>query len=338
MQLLETNGIPRVSSHIHPSIHPSSSRRRRPEFTNLFLLLSQFGFSSGPLHLKKSRFLIGVAANVNESMAEFNVHPINPACFFCISSLDPWNFCLPEVLRPGKLGIPNNFSCACCCLLCWNSASAFSCPIKKAVNRRGADLRKGNGRRWSESIPLNVRFCIVTFSSAHSMAKRNPASHCPHLFLKKNTHPFNTNAKHYETELWQYNSSRQGFQTWKPLTKNTWALICPLFPRYSKFVVGISRSLKSFNNFSFHPPSAPLFAPASLGAAVGAHAGGTPRLAALPVSGQARKWYPSKNGLDLDSDSSDSSIWFMYLSCSKSSENWCSSTLGVLRWWYVGQV
>lgn len=53
--------------------------------------------------------------------------------------------------------------------------------------------------------------------------------------------------------------------------------------------VGISRSLKRFDNFRFHPLSAPMFAPASLGAAVGAHAGGTPRLAALPVSGQAQK-------------------------------------------------
>lgn len=53
--------------------------------------------------------------------------------------------------------------------------------------------------------------------------------------------------------------------------------------------VGISRSLKRFDDFRFHPLSAPMFAPASLGAAVGAHAGGTPRLVALPVSGQAQK-------------------------------------------------
>lgn len=55
--------------------------------------------------------------------------------------------------------------------------------------------------------------------------------------------------------------------------------------------VGISRSLKRFDDFRFHPLS-PMFAPASLGAAVGAHAGGTPRLAALPVRWPSPKMIP----------------------------------------------
>ena len=115
----------------------------------------------------------------------------HPACFFCISSLDQISKFPPDRLRSREnFGLPNNFSCACCCLLCWNSASAFSCrKIRMATwNAKGVDLRKGTGRCWFQPSPLTIEYEILYIGSAHSMAIRNPASPCPYLSLEKK-HP-----------------------------------------------------------------------------------------------------------------------------------------------------